>query len=257
MANELLDKPVTQDHPAANLDITQVAVNGAVDADAPMNNTGSVDSDQSVKIILVTDESKADEEYKVVGGMEKFVIHDEGEEELLGGEELGIGDDMNIKLRKPGVHEKFKLSPASLFVAYMLYYKPNPEGMGESIFYVVSGLRERLVQYMRKVEFYLCYSFATKQFFLWPVKVSNTNWYHWLKTQLQKPPEIFQNNAIRVEANQMLGRYQVKAYPNDADVVWPTKPMNELVTEAIGMENIISSSDHLIYKELTSGTELT
>jgi len=186
----------------------------------------------------------------------KFIIPDEGDDELLDEQEMDVEGGMAISIRRPGKHEFFKLNLASLFITHMLLHKPNPEAMDESLLYVPKGLRGRLTQDLRPVRFYLCHSNSSGRFFIWPVKVSDTDWYHSLEVLFRKQPDFFLGNAVRIKADKEIGRYRIYANPDPKAVEWPTRPMAELVTEAIGHHNIIDSATHPIYVELTSGEEL-
>lgn len=190
------------------------------------------------------------------GSPAKFVIPDEGEEDLLNENELDVEGDMSTRIRKAGKNEFLKIYLASLFTTSILYYKTDPESMDESAYWVVKKLRSKIAQDLRQVRFYLCYSYASRRFFIMPVKTSDTDWYRSLEVLFGKPAEFFLNNAIRIKADKDLGRYRILFRPEPEAVEWPTRPTAELVTEAIGYNNIISSPDHPVYVQLTSGEEL-
>lgn len=186
----------------------------------------------------------------------KFVIPAEDDDDLLTENEFDIDAEMDLRIRKAGRNEFFKMNPASMFSAFMLPYKPDPAAMDEATYWVILKLRRKIAPELRKFSYLTCYSCASKRLFIMPVKTSDTDWYRSLEVLFRQPHEFFETHAIRIKAEKEIGRYRIMFREDTAPVSWPTKSTAELVTDALGAANIISSPDHPVYQDLISGQEL-
>lgn len=241
-------------HPVAGATVAQVALTGEVEASAVILDDAVLD--QSIKDSPDTVDLEVVEAVEEVEEAVKFIIPAEEEDDLLEESEFDMDAEMGLRIRKAGRTEFFKMNPAGVFSAFMLPYKSTPDAMDETTYWVVGKLRGKVANDLRKVKYLPCYSCASKRLFIMPVKVSDTDWYRSLEILFRQPREFFDRHAIRIKAEKELGRYRIM-YRQDADSVsWPTKSTAELVTDALGSANIISSPDHPIYQELISGMEL-
>lgn len=176
------------------------------------------------------------EEEETMSQTEKYIIPDEGEEKLLEESELDLGAEMPLSIRKPKRGEFFTLNPASHFPIPMLCWKPDPDGIDESLFYVDPKLRGAIIQELRKVRFFICNSVRSNAFFIWAVKVSDTNWYRSLEALLNQPKDFFRNNSIRIRSDKERGRYLAFSQPESRTVNWPTKPIRHGLSRLIPWE---------------------
>ncbi len=144
----------------------------------------------------------------------KFIIPDEGEEDLLGEQEMNLDDDLAPRIRKPSKHEFFRLGIHS-FSANLLPHKAHAEAMDEELLFVTKELRGKIAKDLQRVKFFLCYSCTSGRFFIWAVKMSDTDWYRSLEVLFRKPEEFFRENIVRIRADKELGRYRIFAKPDD------------------------------------------
>jgi hypothetical protein len=176
-------------------------------------------------------------------------LDDSAEIDLLGGQP---------KIRKPHRREWIALLPESELRTRLLLDKPETDGIQTDYYYVNKELRGPIHTELKAVRVFLYYSFSTKSFGLWVVKITSGNsWYESLNKLFMQPREFFANNAILVASDRTTSCYRVRVKPLPSAVTWPEKPTQELLGEALGADHFITAADHPIYQELIDGTELS
>jgi len=168
--------------------------------------------------------------------------------------------DTRPATRTPGGMEWIKImpDPQQIFETNMLAYKPSRESQ-ESLHYIIDqALRDhhRIARFMKLIRFYLCFSLAERSFFLWPIKVVDMVQYHSLDAHLRQPPEYFVKNALNFCWDHALKRHIVNVDPDPTPVRWPEKDMEDIVSDALGLDAIIRDASHPVIASLTRGTEM-
>lgn len=178
------------------------------------------------------------------------------------GDDIDIGEELDLialqgkKIRKPGRREWFVLDPASELTTKLLLHKPKADGVETEYFYVDKRLRGPIRDELKDVRVFVYYSFTTHSHALWIVHVTVGNsWYESLQPLFGQPPAFFKN-AIRVMSDKPNSRYRVRFKPTSESVVWPSKPTEELLGDALGPDRFITSADHPLYRDLIDGSEL-
>ena len=172
-------------------------------------------------------------------------------------EELG---GSRVRIRKPGKREFFILNPALEWPTKLLVHKPKgPDSMEEELYWVSKALRESIRGELKAVRVFLIYSVSARRFALWVVKVTLGNdWYESLQDRLlRKPPDYFTTYEVCVKPDKESSRYRVLRRPRSVKVIaWPTRPIGDLMAEALGQSHIISTPDHPLYIDLTNFEEV-
>jgi hypothetical protein len=134
--------------------------------------------------------------------------------------------------------------------------KPNQKSQKPKWFYVDKPLQAR-------VKSELCYahvlpylSTETGICRLWLIRVTVGNsWFESLHSKiLCQSPEFFENYEICVQSRD--SDYRVMRRPRTHNHPWPDKPANELLTEALTPDYIITSETHPFYANLVAGEEV-
>ncbi len=177
--------------------------------------------------------------------------------EIDGGVELDLVDLQRQKIRKPGRREWIALNRNSELPTRLLLHKPKADGIEIEHFYVAPGLRTPIRDELKEVRVFVYYSFTTHTHALWIVNVTADNsWYESLQRLFGSPLCFFNQNAIRIVSDKSNARYRCFHKPLPSQVVWPTRPTDMLLGEALGEEHFISSPDHSLYQDLIDGEEL-
>jgi len=141
----------------------------------------------------------------------RFIIPVEDlDSDAVCGEELDLDAEIGLKARKPGKTEWVRLVPGAIADMQLLVIKDSPDDMDEKMCYVDPKLRARIADDIRGIRFVLCYSLAKNRHFLWPVKVSNTDWFRSLDLLLRKPPEFLATRRFRIRADKEHDRYRIR-----------------------------------------------
>jgi hypothetical protein len=173
-------------------------------------------------------------------------------------EDLSSAEHQRLKVRKPGRREWIALDPTSELTTRLLIHKPKADGIEVEHYYVIPPLRGPIIDELKMVRVFHCYSFASRTFFLWPINVNLDNsWYDSLLPLLGMKREFFLQNAFRVISDKANQRYRVKFKALSHPVTWIGKATGELLGEALGDDHLISAPDHPIYQDLVGGQELS
>jgi len=173
------------------------------------------------------------------------------------GSDLDIAALQTLKHRKPHRREWIVIDVESAITTKFLVHKPQPTAIDRELYYVAPALRAPIADELTDVRVLRFYSIAAKAYALWVVNVNVGNsWYDSVATLLRQPVEFFESNAVRIFSDRASSSYRVKFKPIDHIPPWPPRSIEELLGEAIGADHFITSTDHPVYDELISGTEL-
>jgi hypothetical protein len=179
---------------------------------------------------------------------------------IIDGEELDLAAVQAKEIRKPDRREWFVLNRASELPTRLLLHKPTPDGYEVEHYYVAKSLRGPIIDELKEVRVFICYSCKAQNHFLWVVNVTPDNlWYETLDKLLQHPVEFFATRKFRIYSPRKPAKqdgYRVKVLPLTETVVWPGKSTDVLLGEALGPGRLITSVDHPLYRDLIAGEDL-
>jgi hypothetical protein len=247
------------DTPSKNGDTITGGDAGAT-VEAPTEPTGQPDPATPASRIsdpVITPEGGDDTIHVGASGLLTIPREDDDDDDDGGDENTGC----EIKIRKPGRREYVVLDPDRMLPVKVISHKPDGDDSVREDFYYVpkdSPLRQPLRDEMKLAHVWLYYSPRSRRFRLWIVKVNVGNeWYDSLHARLfRKLPEFYKTHEFRVWGDQEQRHYRVKQRERSPDPVpWPVRDVGTLLAEALG-DNVITSADHPMFKELVSGKEV-
>jgi hypothetical protein len=248
------------DSDAAQLKDAIAHPGGADIPEVPLTTGGGVDL-EIPREPRIESESAEDDEIHVGAGPKLRIPRedcdddddDDGEEEVVG---------TVIKIRKPGRRERILLDPTMQMTVKLLVHKPGGEDtIKEEYFYVPKGdLRDDISDELKSVRVVLYFAIKARRFRLWLVKITPGNdFYDSLLDKLFKQPaEVILRHSWKAAADLASGIYRVRKRrlrPNET-AVWPDRPMEDILGEALGQDHVISSPDHELYDDIVSGEEV-
>jgi hypothetical protein len=189
-----------------------------------------------------------------------FVVPREGVDDEDDEEDVqGVGGCV-IKHRRPGRREPVIVHPDISYTTKLLIDKPDgPDSVKEIYYYVIPALRHAVAGELKGVRVLLYFSVTAKKFGLWIVKITESNsYYESLHDKLlRQPPEFFGKYQVRVIADKSRDVYIVKRKLRTVqEVLWPNRPMDELLGAALGPEHIIATPDHPLIADLLAEEEV-
>ena len=162
-------------------------------------------------------------------------------------------------IRRPGKLEWFALKPDRCLETRLLPMVSGPSGMDKEWYYVDPAIRGPIREEIRDCLVYPYFSELHHSLFLWIVTINEGNsWYESLRPALEQPAEFYDSHLIRIISNRLAGKYRRKQKPANVAAMygWPDRPTAELLGEALGADNFISTPDHPVFRELVAGQDL-
>ena len=172
------------------------------------------------------------------------------------GNEMDMDAEVGLKIRKPKRHEFSKIAQGGIANTRLLYLQESEESREDKPHFVAPALRGRIADSISDVHVVLCYSLSDNRFFLWCVKVSNTDWYRSCAMLLKKTPDYHASHKFRVASDRGAQRYRVITDDDSTVIPKPPGQVLSLLTQALGRDAIIDSAEHPVYQKLTTGDEL-
>lgn len=192
------------------------------------------------------------------GAIEKLVVP---REDICADIELSdelTSDDAKMKIRRPNRREWFVLRRSDELPTRLLFHKSDPEGIDEQAFFVAPKLRGPVRDELKDVRVFQYMSVRTQSLGLWVVKVTLENsWYESVQQLLTLPPTFLDEHEFRIASDKKNSRYRIFTRKRTHEVQWPTTSTQELLGEALGADNFITSADHPVYRDLVDGEELS
>lgn len=173
--------------------------------------------------------------------------------------DLDFGAYQPAPVRRPGRLEWIALKPAISLETRLLPLASGPGGMDKTWYYVDPDLRGPIREEIRDCLVHPFYSELHRSLFLWIVTINEGNaWYESLRPALEQPESFYDSHFVRIISSRLAGRYKCKQRPaNVANLYqWPNRLVTELLGEALGPDNFITSVDHPVYRELVAGQDL-
>jgi hypothetical protein len=168
---------------------------------------------------------------------------------------------MTVPLGKPSPHGWVRAYPDRFLRTVLLAYKPHRDSSPE-YHYVIPELQRPLQKELKQVRVYLLSEAAPPgEFFLWIISETEFSPYHnGMMRVLAKGPEFVRSHKFlfgKAELKQRCCPLSFKGLgPDDPDPTPPSRPIPQLLPEALKQERIITSTSHPVYVSLTSGKVL-
>lgn len=157
-------------------------------------------------------------------------------------------------LRKPGPNEKVHLYRAGVQCVELL---PIRQGVGTKevteLYYVEEPLRDPIKIHIRIYCVLPFYSAPRQEWVLWPVPVSNTNWYRSVQRMLLKSESFFAEHVITVSSDTLRGQYLIRGIRLTLQVPEMPGTTLDLLAEALGDDHFITTAEHPVYQSLIAG----
>ena len=165
------------------------------------------------------------------------------------------GRDLNMrkfrkgKIRRPGRREWFGLQAHPSFTTRMVV---DDSGMNDVYHWVSPELRDEIESELGDFLVVPYYSFKVKEWQLWPIRISDTEWYTSLETLVLAPSKEYEGKKFRVYSDKLSGKYGIKEGDASEPIPPMPKSLEEMLNDAVKM---IRDSDHAFYKALVEGVD--
>lgn len=174
-----------------------------------------------------------------------------------GGADVDFTLQMKPTIRRPDQFELFGLVPGLQLTTRLLSVRSTAGGIETTYYYVSEALRGPLFRSIRDVEVLPWWSFRDKKWNLWVVSYNpDSTWYASLQPLLQQSAEFYEGAAFTVVSDTSRARYCVRKHVAPGAFPAPGRPVTQLLGQAIGPANFISSVDHPVYQKLIAGEEV-
>jgi hypothetical protein len=167
---------------------------------------------------------------------------------------------MTVQLGKPSPQSWVQLSPRLVYRPRLLAYKERRDSSAE-YYWVPPSLRRPLRRWVNSVFALLVFDTAGDgESFLWVVPQSSMSpYYAKISVALSKGEKFCSENLFCFEylrdSRRVSLRYTPRT-PDDPAAVWPSRPLGQLLYEALGPDRRIEATTHPVYSKLTAGGRL-
>ena len=222
-------------------DIKRLPIEADLDLDSPVETRGKLDAETKIKPAsttpLVIPRASIADNADVGSDMDQE-----------------LNDLREKKLRKPHRRDWIVLNVESEYPVRVLIHKPQNDSLDTHYYYVAPELQGAIRDEMKLVRLFLYWSTMVKQFALWPINVTEGNsWYESIAPLFKKYDQtFFDGHEIKIIPSKEISRYKVKKCPIKEAVEWPSRSMEEIVSEAFG-NMLITQPSHEVYADLVAG----
>jgi hypothetical protein len=170
---------------------------------------------------------------------------------------------MTVKLDRPNPHSWNRFSTHHVLETALLTFKPTRDSIPEHFFVGDERLEDAVRSHLKAVVFCLVFDVAAGgDVFAWLVPASPYSpYYAALTTILGQGEEVLAQTEYRILPAERRGRKcEVRHRPNHPEsplTQWPTRDIGTLCYEAMMPDHVISDPSHPVYRNLTSGGQLT
>jgi hypothetical protein len=168
---------------------------------------------------------------------------------------------MTVELGRPGPHSWVALFPDRVLRTVMLAHKPQRDG-SPTYLWVAPDLRRELKRDLKQVRVYLVFDAGDDgECFLWITPESDFSPYHSAVSQvLAKGDAYVRTRLFRFIYDPAKRKVEVRVRDRTADdpePVLPSRPLGQLLPEALKAERLITGTNHPVYRALTAGGRLS
>jgi hypothetical protein len=166
-----------------------------------------------------------------------------------------------VPLGRPTEFSWVRLYPARMLSTPLLPYKASP-GDPPNYHFIQPELEAPLRQYLRQVNVHLVWDASGPgECFLWLVPQSTYSpYYITLQRALALGPEFVATHLFNFGKANLRAKScplkQREPHPNDPIVLLPSRPLSQLLPEALGPDRWITSTSHPVYVALTAGSRV-
>jgi hypothetical protein len=185
---------------------------------------------------------------------------------------LSYGDDgepleidpalMTVSIDRPGSHCWVQVFPGHILRTVLLAYKPAKDASPD-FHYVCPELQPPLQRDLKEVQVHLVFDASDAGgCFLWIVPESQFSPYHNALRRVRERGDAFlRDHLFRFAKAELRKRdcdVRVRTrLPDDPIAVLPSRPIGQLLPEALKADRIINSTAHPVYQVLTAGGRLS
>jgi hypothetical protein len=168
---------------------------------------------------------------------------------------------MTVAIDRPGPHSWVQLFPDRVLRTVLLAHKPDRNG-SPVYHYVTPELQSAVKKDLKQVQIYLVYDTSGPgEAYLWIVPESEFSpYFNAVQQVLARGESIVKDHFVRFVNAEKRGRtcdVRVRPRgPDDPAPVLPSRPISQLLPEALGKDRIISAVSHPVYVSLTAGGRL-
>jgi hypothetical protein len=179
------------------------------------------------------------------------------------GEPLAIDPAlMTVPIDRPGPHSWIQIFPEHMLRTVLLPYKPQKDASPEYHF-VIPELQPPVQRDLKQVHVHLVFDASGPgESFLWILPESEFSpYYNAVARVLAKGDTYLRDRLFRFAKAELKKRdcdVRVRRrLPDDPDAVLPSRPISQLLPEALKTERIINTTAHPVYVALTAGGRLS
>jgi hypothetical protein len=169
---------------------------------------------------------------------------------------------MTVSLDRPNPQGFVRIYPEKILRTNLLAYKEHRDSSAD-YYYVVPEHQQALAKYLRAVSVCLLTDLSDATHFLWIVLASDYSpYYNALQQILSKGPAFVRQHKFRfppAPVGRRAKRYLPLYDPLTADdpaPILPSRPVGQLLPEAMKEDHMIRGTGHVVYVALTSGGQL-
>lgn len=179
-----------------------------------------------------------------------------------GGMDLDFAQQMLAVVRRPDPQRWFALINGYWMTTRLLPVASKTSEFGTDWYFVDPAARSTIRQYLKGVMVCPCFLVHARVWSIWIIPISSTKWWSGVEPLFRQGPEFYAENVFRVLADRSHGCYHIRHEPisellSPATMPVPqTRPVSELLAEALGNSWFIDRVDHKVIRDLTRGKVL-
>jgi hypothetical protein len=168
---------------------------------------------------------------------------------------------ITVSIDRPGPHSWVQLFPERMLRTVLLAYKPAKDASPE-FHYVIPELQRPLQRDLKQVQVHLLFDASgAGECFLWIVPESELSPYHNAVAMVRAKGDAYLHDHLfrfaKAELKKRNCDVRVRPRsPDDPVAVVPSRPLSQLLPEALKAERIVNSTAHPVYAALTAGGRL-
>ena len=196
-----------------------------------------------------------------VGAVGALVVpHEDGGGDYDDGEDLDVGSQMPVVIKRPDREEWVTLFADMAIKARLHRRQKEGRDFEQDYYYVAPELRGPVAGDIKPFRVVPYYSWLKKRLYLLVTAASEpgaSSWTDSLAVLLQKPKDWHAARAVRIISNKEAARYDARSKPAPGEAPRPTSDTGALLGTALGTGGFIVSRDHAVYQSMIEGEVLS